>query len=144
MAHARKQIREAVASVVTGLTTTGSDVFQSRVYPVETSSLPCLLVYTTEEETTDYNGTKMLRELLVMVEGYAKATSDVDDTMDLICEEVETAIFADPTIGGLCKFGMLDRTEITLSGEGEKPLGKASMEFKFIYHVDGATPGTIL
>ena len=49
MAHYRQQIRERVATTLTGLATTGSNVFQSRVYPLENNKLPCLLVYTTEE-----------------------------------------------------------------------------------------------
>ena len=51
MAHLRQSIRERIATDVTGLSTTGSNVFQSRVYPVEDGSLPCLLVYTTSEES---------------------------------------------------------------------------------------------
>jgi len=144
MAHARQQIREAIAAVITGLTTTGTNVYQSRVYPLETAKLPSLIVYTTEEEIEEYNGTRTIRNLSVVIEGYAKATSNVDDTLDTIAEEVETAIFADAKIGGRCKFGMLQTTEITLTGEQEKPLGKIEMTFVFIYHVDGASPGTLL
>ena len=49
MAHYRQQIRERVATTLTGLTTTGSNVFQSRVYPIEENKLPCLLIYTKDE-----------------------------------------------------------------------------------------------
>lgn len=142
--HARQQIREAIATAITGLTTTGANVFQSRVYPLQTSVLPGLIIYTTEEETEEFNGTKTIRNLAVVIEGYAKATNDVDDTLDTIAEEVETAIFADPKIGGRCKLGMIQGTEITLSSEAEKPLGKIEMTFGFTYYVDGASPGTIL
>ena len=51
MAHYRQQIRERVATTLTGLTTTGSNVFQSRVYPIENTELPCLLIYTREESS---------------------------------------------------------------------------------------------
>ena len=44
--HKRQQIREAVGTRITSLTTTGSNVFQSRVYPLETGNLPALIVYT--------------------------------------------------------------------------------------------------
>ena len=47
--HVRQQIRERLGTVLTGLTTTGSNVFESRVYPLETASLPSLLIYTKSE-----------------------------------------------------------------------------------------------
>ena len=40
MSHVRQQIREAFGTACTGLTTTGSNVFQSRSYPLETADLP--------------------------------------------------------------------------------------------------------
>ena len=43
--HVRQQIRERIATTITGLSTTGSNVFQSRVYPLDVDSLPALLVY---------------------------------------------------------------------------------------------------
>ena len=49
--HLRRQIREEVAvNLLTGLSTTGSNVFQSHVYPLENADLPALCVYTQEEE----------------------------------------------------------------------------------------------
>ena len=45
MAHLRKQIRDNVVTALTGLSTTGSRVYASRVYP----NLPGLCVYTKSE-----------------------------------------------------------------------------------------------
>jgi len=36
--------------MLTGLSTTGSNVFQSHVYPLENSDLPALCIYTQDEE----------------------------------------------------------------------------------------------
>jgi hypothetical protein len=47
--HVRQQIRERVATTLTGLTTTGSKVYQSRVYPLAANNLPGLLVFTNSE-----------------------------------------------------------------------------------------------
>ena len=38
-AHIRRQVREAIGTALTGLTTTGSRVFQSRAYPLETTDV---------------------------------------------------------------------------------------------------------
>ena len=73
--HVRQQIREQVATTVTGLATTGSNVFQSRVYPLSDSNMPALLVYSTSEDSaTDIMGPSLVtnRELSVVVEGYVK------------------------------------------------------------------------
>jgi hypothetical protein len=54
MAHVRKQIRDAVITSVTGLTTTGSNVFRSRIYPLEQTKLPGLCVFT-RSETVEFD-----------------------------------------------------------------------------------------
>ena len=46
MSHARQKIRDAVVTLVTGLTTTGSRVFDTRLYNLEPSEdLPGLVIY---------------------------------------------------------------------------------------------------
>ena len=49
--HLRQQIRERIGTTLTGLSTTGSNVFQSRVYPLEDTNLPALVIYTKSEES---------------------------------------------------------------------------------------------
>ncbi|MBK7592227.1 MAG: hypothetical protein IPI27_13400 [Betaproteobacteria bacterium] len=103
--HVRRQIREAVATAVTGLTTTGTRVFQSRVYPLEATDLPALLIATlseTSEPVTIHGPRELMRVLSVQV-WHHKATADLDDALDLICKEVEIALASDMTLGGKCK-----------------------------------------
>ena len=40
MAHIRKTIREQIVTTVTGLSTTGSNVYETRYFPLETGNLP--------------------------------------------------------------------------------------------------------
>ena len=54
MAHVRQSVRDNVVTAVTGLSTTGSNVFRSRVYPLGTNKLPALCVYT-DSEVVEYN-----------------------------------------------------------------------------------------
>jgi len=135
MSHVRQQIREYFATTLTGLTTTGSNVHESRIYPLET--VPALVIYT-KSETSEPQviGTNRVlsRELEVVVEGYAKATTNFDDTIDTISKEVEEAIAADVTLGGLAKDSYISSTEIEFNGEGEKPLGYVALTFTTIYH----------
>ena len=143
MAHLRQQIRERVATTLTGLTTTGSNVFQSRVYPIEHTKLPCLLIYTREEssEPLDMSPPRTIeKRLSLVVEGYVKANSNYDDTIDTITKEVEVAMYGDRLINNLAKDSFLVSTDISFNGEGDNPLGIVVMTFEIPYH---HTEGTL-
>ncbi len=139
MAHVRKQIRDAIETAVTGLATTGANVFGSRVYPIEVSTLPCLAVYTSEESiehlTMNRGSRETQRVLNVVVAGVAQAAANLDDTLDTIIKEVETAIAADPTLGGIARDCMLTEIAIEMDASGEKPTGTARMTWTTVYHV---------
>ncbi|MFZ9079456.1 MAG: hypothetical protein ACO23H_13045 [Alphaproteobacteria bacterium] len=125
MAHVRKQIRDAVITAVTGLTTTGSNVFRSRIYPLEQSKLPGLCVFTRSENVefdTLTISRSVSRVLDVIIEGYVSATSNYDDTLDQIAVEVEEALAADVTLGGLAKDTQVTAFEADFSGDGEQPV----------------------
>ena len=141
--HVRQQIREKIGTTLTGLTTTGSNVYESRVYPLANINLPALVIYTkseTSEPIVIGTNRVMSRELSVIVEGYVKATSNFDDTIDTISKEVEAAIAADRTLDGLSKDCYLESTEIEYTGEGEKPLGYVSLTFITNYYVQETNP----
>ena len=89
--HVRQQIREYFGTTLTGLTTTGANVYESRVYTLQEDTLPSLVIYTKSESSEPIViGTDrvMSRELSVVVEAYCKATSNFDDTIDTISKEV--------------------------------------------------------
>ncbi len=125
MAHVRKQIRDAVITAVTGLTTTGSNVFRSRIYPLEQTKLPGLCVFT-RSEVVEFDtltiSRSVSRVLDVIIEGYVSATSNYDDTLDQIAVEVEEALAADVTLGGLAKDTQVTAFEADFSGDGEQPV----------------------
>lgn len=138
--HVRKQLREAVATLVTGLTTTGARVYQSRVYPLQTSELPCLVVTTDGDQVeniTMNNPAQQQRETRVRIEAYARATATLDDTLDLICKEVEIAIAGAST--SLVKGLMYNGCQIDIEAIGDQPVGKVSMIFsKDLYTASNA------
>ena len=141
--HVRQQIRERIGTTLTGLTTTGTNVFESRVYPLEDSKLPALIIYTKSEESMPIeigSNRTMERSLTVNIEGYVKANSNFDDTVDTICKEVETAMATDTTLNGLAKDSFLETTEIEFNAEGEKPVGYVTMSFKVDYYVLESSP----
>jgi len=134
--HLRRQIRERAATTLTGLTTTGSNVFQSRVYPMENAGLPGLCIYTTEEtvEMQSMGATRHVsRDLTLIVEGYATDSANVDDTLDQIGKEVEVAMSGDITLNDLAQDSYLSSVEITLSGDGSTGIGKITHSYTVVY-----------
>lgn len=136
--HIRRQIREAAATLVTGLATSGTNVFQSRIRNLAAADLPALRVYTTPEDiedsprqTGESDAYLQHRNIEIRVEAVARVAANLDDTLDQMCKEVEVAIAADSTLGGLAKLHCaLRRTEIDLDGNTDVPAGKATMTFE--------------
>jgi len=137
MAHARQTIREAAATKVTSLTTTGANVFQSRMVP--TVSLPCLLVTTNDEEIVPGTiGNIIERRMALDITGYAKQSSTVDDTLDLIAAEVETAMST------FTYRNELQSISVDFDETLEKPVGMIRLSFLVTYLTATGTPGTPL
>lgn len=147
MAHVRKTIREYFGTQLTGLTTTGSNVFESRVYPMQAAKLPAIIIYTTTEtsEETAFSSKRVqTRMLSVEVQGFVRAISNFDDTLDLIAKEVEVAILDDPTLGGLAINTELTNTQADYSGEGEQPVGTIRLTFDVQYRTETGQPETAI
>ena len=145
--HLRRQIRERAATTLTGLTTTGSNVFQSRVYPMESAGLPGLCIYTTDEaiEIQSMGGTRNVsRDLTLIVEGYATDSANVDDTLDQIGKEIEIAMSGDITLNDLAQDSYLSSVEITLSGDGSTGIGKITHSYTVVYQTAENAPDAAL
>lgn len=143
MPHARQSIREAVATALTGLATTGSRVFQSRMR--EQDTLPCLLVATNDESVSSNISGIQERQLSISVTGVAKAASNVDDTLDTIASEVETAMQSAGTLGGLVDAPpALTLLSTSFDDSLEQPVGEVSLTFGCTYFTNAGAPGTTL
>tara|TARA_R100000664_G_scaffold30232_1_gene42629 strand:+ start:347 stop:793 length:447 start_codon:yes stop_codon:yes gene_type:complete len=145
--HIRQQIRERVGTTLTGLTTTGSNVFQSRVYNLENAKLPAIIIYTKSEdsELLEMGSTRTLqRNLSLVVEAYVKANTNFDDSIDTIAKEVESAMGADVTHNSLARDTFLDSTEINYNAEGEQPIAVMTMVYNINYLTTEATADVAL
>jgi len=136
----RRRIRDRIKTDLTGLSTTGANVFVGRVYPVEESKLPCLLVYETseviEQGTVSVAGTRtMISTLEVQIEGYAQGGDGeaVLNTLAGIQKEVQVAMAADTSIGSLAMDSVPTGAEISLSSEGKKPTGSNRVTYQIEY-----------
>ena len=133
MAHKRTSIRNNVTTTLTGLATTGSNVFETRIYPNELAKLPLLNIYSNTETSELSSIGKIERNLEIMVEGFAKATANIDEALDTISKEVEVAMGTDLTRGGHAKDTFLSNTEYELENIGNQQLGVIKMTFNVLY-----------
>lgn len=146
--HVRRQIRETVAGLLAGLPLTGDNVFASRVYHLEPANLPALLVYSESESSTPLGiGTprQLDRLLQIRVEAYAQVTVDLDNALDAICLQVETAL-ANPVgpLVSLARTITLISTEIALEAVADQPCGRATMTFEVEYFTAENAPDAAL
>ena len=139
MAHVRKSIRDNVKTALTGLTTTGANVYQTRVYPLAEDKLPGIALYTRTEDAEYQTMTVQRiqeRTLRIAVEAYVKALVNYDDTLDKIALEVETALYTDLTRGGYAKDTRVVSFDSQFSGDGDQPIAYATMEIEIDYFTD--------
>ena len=134
MSHIRTELRDAVATTITGLASTGSRVYKTRIYPLEEAKLPCLAVYVKSEqiEQSTIGNQKKKRSIEIVIDCAALANANLDSTLDTICGNVETAMALNKNLNGLALEVLLERTEIDIDGSGEKPVGIAQMTYRAI------------
>jgi hypothetical protein len=145
--HARTQVRNALKALLTGLATTGDQVFVGRTRQLGSDHPPALLIYT---NTTDFaveaqhTPRPLANDLQLFVEGRVVKSAPPDDILDQIELEVATAIGADTTLGGLIKDIVLRRSTTSAQAPGERHEGEVRMEFMVEYRTPENAPGTFV
>lgn len=95
--HKRKLIREEIVSILINNVTlvNSSNIFETRIEPIyETTKIPAIAVYTNEESAERFasGSTIYVRTLNLSIEIIVQGNSDIDDSIDAICEEIEAAL----------------------------------------------------
>lgn len=135
--HVRKQLRAAAAMVLNNLTTTGSRVYQGRTNALPTEQASLLVDVGGEQVspiTLSGSGRVNQRELELEVRAIVKGTGYLD-TLDAIVLEVESALAANESLGGLAKTVQpteYDRPD--LDGTGDKTVAVQLMRFRITYY----------
>lgn len=148
--HVRTQIRDAAVALLDALETTRDKCTGGRPNsrPIQESELPCLLVYTNEEESAPASRTmparRLQRAVQLVVHGYAQGTGDIDATLDTIAKEVEAALGADPTLGGLAKDTYLVGTLKQSDADAQKPTWEVVLTFTCEYSTREDIPDAAL
>lgn len=143
--HERQAIREAVIARLKGTapawaTSARDRVYSSRMAPLRTAQLPAISVYVDSDVVDDLSKNSAPRELkrtvTIAVEGWVPAAGDtpVDDALDELALQIETAMDGDLNLAGTAFDSMLTLTEIGIKLDGDRPLACAHLEFAVDYH----------
>ena len=137
MTAKRQTITDNAVTLLQATSTLGSNVFPSRVYPIEQDDLPAAKVYYGEETLLDEQQTidpPWIRSLLLNVEVVTLQNTGMEDTLDQVMYEIEQAFLGDRTLSGTVINTMYAGTsEPELSGEGEKPAVSMIVTHEVIY-----------
>jgi hypothetical protein len=135
--HLRQQIVDAIATTVTGLATTSTRVFKERVYALEASNLPGILIEDGAEQlmsTTLSTPRTFVREMRVNVIGAAASVSTLGATLNQIAKEVEIAMAMPVSaLAGKAKASRLATISKQMSGDGSQPLGTITLGYDVTY-----------
>ena len=141
--HVRNALRDAAVTACTGLTTTGTNVYSSRVFALPQAKLPCWMIYTNNEDIELATTSGLQRRVVDLVfEGVARATANIDDTLDTMLEELETAV----TLSDFTQAKSLNLigVEVEFSDEGDAPFGSITATYQIEYFTNEGAPSTAL
>lgn len=136
MSHPRTNIRNAVKTrLETDIPSLSGKIFTTRIRPLYQAKLPCILIYTLKEpsEISTEAPREFMRSLQVVIEIVTKADDTLDDALDDLCLLVESSIFKEETFGGLVSDTILQDTEVSVLGEGDRLIGSAAITLLMPY-----------
>jgi hypothetical protein len=138
--HPRHQIREAVVAQLLGATAAEERVFPTRFVPWKKLALPGIAVYALEEtvEAVRTLPRELVRSLRIEVLAVVSGTEQVDDAVDALALEIETALHADPSFGGTAEDSLLSSTQIGTDEDQGRPLGAARLVYDVRYYTPAA------
>ncbi|PIQ26132.1 hypothetical protein COW64_12365 [bacterium (Candidatus Blackallbacteria) CG18_big_fil_WC_8_21_14_2_50_49_26] len=143
--HLHRQIREAVETLLTGLTTTSTRVYANRLQPMADANLPGLRVFLDEEEVdalTMHSPYMQDRRVAMIVECCAKAITTLDDTLDASSKEVEAALSGGITLSGKvlpCVYAGMQFDDAL----ADKPVGVKRLRFFITYTAMSNAPDVL-
>jgi hypothetical protein len=142
MAHVLKQLRDAAVARLTGLPSTGARVHSYRVNPLESiTDLPALIVRVltdSAEPGTIHSPALVERDVELTVFVYAAANAGLDDALDAVRLDVDTALGAPLIVAGHSLEAVYTGSEIDLT-EGERACGELQLQYRVtLFHAANA------
>lgn len=133
----RHEIREYIKTMLTNVhDEVGDKVYSNRVTAYFKSELPCISIFTRDEEAKPRNmaASQYIRNMSLVIEIHAASNEDLDLKLDEIAEAIEQTIAADSNFGGLATSTLLQSTEIELSPDTTTTaVGALSLVYSITY-----------
>lgn len=138
MAHQRKVIRDKVVALLSGETEAEARIYASRIRSIRNSEFPLILVYTRGEQVDGDPSTaprELTRRLDVEIAGAVVGLDEaaVEDALDALALEIETAMHADPYLAGEAGDSILVGTESDIDQEGDRLIGMVQLTYSVTY-----------
>lgn len=147
MSHVRTQIRNRVLSTLTGLTTTGSRVYASRVHPMSPDIMPGICLYCGTEKAIDGSLKTTTKAVDLIIDAYVSGSA-YDDIADTIQAEVDAALYADFAnhryFNGLVENLSYSMAESKYFGEAKVKHGVLRMIYQATYTTEDGNAETAL
>jgi hypothetical protein len=137
--HERKLIRDAIVTALTNATAAGTRVNKSRFAPNPQDELPAISVYwkdeATDPESRRSSPRKLKRSVNVEVVGWVVVApgGEIDDAVDALALEIETAMDADPNFGGEAADSALVGSETGHDISGSRPMACVVLTYECTY-----------
>lgn len=134
--HVAEQIIVAAKALLTGATTAGANVFDSRVYEVNANQVPALLIDQGEEavKVESLGANRVLaRALELIIVAKAKQNTSYRTMCNTLRKEVESLLAQNNSLGGLCKWINPSSAVLELSGDADNPVASMVMTFEAVY-----------
>lgn len=145
-----EQILAAIASTLTGLTTTGANVQRAQIYPHELTKLPALSIFSGDDipdseldlNLIDWRLTVLIEATVKIAPSYTGYGTALETDLAQIRKEVHTALLADHTLGLAFVLDVLPGTaqKPDLNGDAEIPIGSQILQFQVMYRSSRLDP----
>ncbi len=128
MTHVRQQVRNKITEVVNGILSFDNNVFENRTYELRKEELPAAIIFSGPEiieRATEKHRQPGLqkRKIETSIYVFARSPQNIGDLVDALAVEVEEAIFADPTLGGLAAETIVLDCVTHIDAESDVPVG---------------------
>jgi hypothetical protein len=145
-ASIREQIMLAiVAALDAGGAPAGLTVHRERTRPIETDSLPAIMLYAEDDQPkpmgSNYRAPQTERQLSIGLQCRAVGSSSItpDEALDPIIVWADLQMFLDETFGGLAN-GVEEIRTVWSSREGDQPVAAATIHFTVKYRTSRLDP----
>lgn len=137
-----EDILNGLVTTLTGLTSTGSNVFREQAYDIDSAELPALVIYEGDDMVEQELSQSLIDwDLTIDIDATVRGDRDsVTTDLNTIKNEVQVALMADYTLGlSFVKMIQVVKSDaVLLSVNGDMPIAKKRLTYGIKYRTNWA------